>query len=447
MRYIALTDQEKEEMLAAAGVESVEELFTDVPSEICLKEPLPLPEAMSEAELIRHFTELAAKNVDLSSTVSFMGAGSYDHLIPSMIKHIVGRGEFLTAYTPYQAEISQGVLQSIFEYQTLIAELTGMEAANASIYDGATALAEATLMSCAVTRREKVVLPSSLHPEWDEVVRLYLKNQDVAVEYLPFDEEKGTIDVATLDKIDWSDVACLVIQQPNFFGIVEEIGPLAELIHKHGGLLIAAVDPASLGLLKSPGDLGADIVVGDGQNLGNTMSFGGPSVGFFATKGRRLIRRMPGRVVGETVDNEGRRGFVLTLQTREQHIRREKATSNICSNQALNAFTATLYLSVLGKQGFQDVAYQSLQKANYFKKRLLEIEGLSLRFSGPSFREFVIKADANWEEINARLLEHGFLGGLPLQRFGFENEVLFAVTEARTKEEMDAFINVLKGLI
>ncbi|HHY09740.1 MAG TPA: aminomethyl-transferring glycine dehydrogenase subunit GcvPA [Firmicutes bacterium] len=447
MRYLALTEQEKEEMLKAAGVESVEELFKDVPSEIRLKEPLPLPAAMSEAELLQHFTELAGKNVDLSTTVSFMGAGSYDHLIPSIVKHIVGRGEFLTAYTPYQAEISQGVLQSIFEYQTLIAELTGMEAANASIYDGATALAEAALMACAVTRKDKVVLPSSLHPEWEEVVRLYLENQEVAIEYLPFDAEKGTIDPAGLAEIDWSDAACVVVQQPNFFGIVEEMAPLGDLIHEHGGLLIAAVDPVTLGLLKAPGDLGADIVVGDGQNLGNTMSFGGPSFGFFATTGRRLIRRMPGRVVGETVDNEGKRGFVLTLQTREQHIRREKATSNICTNQALNAFAGTIYLSVLGKQGFRDVAYQSLQKANYFKERLLEIEGLSLRFSGPTFREFVITADANWEEINERLLEHGFLGGLPLARFGYENEVLFAVTEARTKEEMDAFINVLRGLI
>ncbi|NLJ81080.1 MAG: aminomethyl-transferring glycine dehydrogenase subunit GcvPA [Firmicutes bacterium] len=447
MRYIPLTDQEKQEMLEEIGVESVDELFEDIPSRMLLKEPLPLPAALSEAELIRHFQELAAKNVDLSQTVSFLGGGAYDHLIPSIIKHIAGRGEYLTAYTPYQAEISQGVLQSIFEFQGLIAELTGMEAANASIYDGATALAEAALMACAVTGRKKVLLPATLHPEWKEVAELYLKSQDLAVEYIPYDPRKGTLDPAALEKTEWSQFAGAVVQQPNFFGLLEEAAPVSQRIREQGGLFIMAVDAISLGLLKSPGELGADIAVGDGQSLGNTVSFGGPSLGFFATSGSKLIRRMPGRVVGETVDKEGRRGFVLTLQTREQHIRRERATSNICSNQALNAFISTIYLSVLGKKGFQDVAFQNLQKSNYFQQRLLEIGGLSLKFSAPSFREFVIRGDVDWEEMNLRLLEHGFIGGLPLKRFGFPQAALFAVTEARTKEEMDAFINVFRGLI
>lgn len=447
MRYVPLTKDEKQEMLAILGITSVEELFADIPKEMRFKGDLELPEALSEVELLRYFKELAKKNTDLISVKSFMGAGSYDHLIPSIIKHIVGRGEFLTAYTPYQAEITQGVLQSIFEYQSLIAELTGMEAANASMYDGASALAEATLMACAATRRELVVLPSTLHPEWQEVVRLYLESQDVAIAYLPYEAESGIIDLKALQTIPWSEVACVVVQQPNFFGLLENVAPLKELVHEHGGLLVMAVDPISLSLLKSPGELGADIVVGDGQSLGNAMGFGGPSLGFFATTGTKLIRRMPGRVVGETVDSEGRRGFVLTLQTREQHIRREKATSNICSNQALNALIAGIYLSVLGKQGFRDVGYQCLQKTHYLKKRLLELPGLSAPFSAPSFREFVIQGAVDWEQVNIRLVEHGFLGGLPLAPFGLPEHVLFTVTEARTKEEIDQFVTILGGVI
>lgn len=447
MRYLPLTKTEKEEMLTSLQLESVEELFAEIPRDMILTEDLPLPDALSEAELIEHFRKLTEKNKDLSSLVSFMGAGAYDHLVPSIIPHLVGRGEFLTAYTPYQAEISQGVLQSIFEYQSLIAELTGMEASNASMYDGATALAEAALMSCAVTRRETVVLPGTLHPEWQEVVELYLESQDVQLIYLPLDAKTGTVDLNEANAIPWQDVACAVVQQPNFFGNLEEVATLRELVHNAKGLFVMAVDPISLSLLKSPGELGADIVVGDGQSLGNSLGFGGPSLGFFAVSGLKLIRRMPGRIVGETVDTEGRRGFVLTLQTREQHIRREKATSNICTNQALNALTTAMYLSTLGKQGFADVGYHCLQKAHYLKGKLLEIDGLSAPFSAPFFREFVVEGDVNWEELNLELLEHGFLGGLPLERFGHPNRVLFSVTEARTKEQMDSFINVLRGLI
>ncbi len=447
MRYLPLTKTEKEQMLTSLGLSSVQELFAEIPREMLLTEDLPLPAALSEAELMEHFRQLTAKNKDLSSLVSFMGAGAYDHLIPSIIPHLVGRGEFLTAYTPYQAEISQGVLQSIFEYQTLIAELTGMEASNASMYDGATALAEAALMSCAVTRRETVVLPATLHPEWQEVVKLYLESQDVQMIFLPIDAKTGTLDLSSVDDLPWNDVACAVVQQPNFFGNLEELSPLKEAVHNAKGLFIMAVDPISLSLLKSPGELGADVVVGDGQSLGNALGFGGPSLGFFAASGMRLIRRMPGRIVGETVDTEGRRGFVLTLQTREQHIRREKATSNICTNQAINALTTSIYLSTLGKQGFVDVGQHCLQKAHYLKNRLLEIDGLTAPFSAPFFREFVIEGDVNWEEINLRLLEHGFLGGLPLNRFGQPKRVLFSVTEARTREQMDSFTDVLRGLI
>ena len=446
MRYLPLTPDEKREMLESLGIQQVEELFEDIPQEMILKDDLDLPKPLSEAELVRHFKDLASKNNDTTRFVSFLGAGSYDHLIPSIIRHVVGRGEFLTAYTPYQAEITQGVLQSVFEYQTLISELTGMEASNASMYDGASALAEAALMACAATRRELVVLPGTLHPEWKAVVETYLGHQDVAIVYLPYDAGTGIVDANGLEDIPWSDAACVVVQQPNFFGLLENVSALSTRIKEHGGLLVMAVDPISLSLLKSPGELGADIVVGDGQSLGNAMGFGGPSLGFFATSGK-LIRRMPGRVVGQTVDSEGKRGFVLTLQTREQHIRREKATSNICSNQALNALTAAVYLSVMGKQGFRDVGYQCLQKANYLKNRLLDIPGLSSPFTAPSFREFVIQGAVNWEEINLRLLDYGFIGGLPLARFELPELVLFSVTEARTKEEIDNFVNILGGLI
>ncbi len=446
MRYLPLTQEEKQELLESLGIETVEELFRDIPQSMRLTADLDLPAPLSEAELVRHFLDLAGRNNDLKKSVSFLGAGSYDHLVPSMIKHIVGRGEFLTAYTPYQAEITQGVLQSIFEYQTLITELTGMEASNASMYDGASALAEAALMACAATRRELVVLPSTLHPEWQDVVRLYLESQDVSIAYLPYDSKTGIVDPKALGSVPWEEVACVVVQQPNFFGLLENIAPLRDSVKEHGGLLVMAVDPISLSLLKSPGELGVDVVVGDGQSLGGNMSFGGPSLGFFATSGK-LIRRMPGRVVGQTVDAEGTRGFVLTLQTREQHIRREKATSNICSNQALNALAAAIYLSVVGKEGFRDVGYQSLQKANYMKGRLLEIDGLSSPFSAPSFREFVIQGAVDWEEVNLRLIDHGFVGGLPLARFDLPELVLFSVTEARTKEEIDNFVNLLRGLI
>lgn len=447
MRYLALTEEERQQMLEDIGISSIEELFEDIPKDVRYKGEMDLPDALAEADLYKHFRNLAAKNKSLDELVSFLGGGSYDHLIPSMIKHIVGRGEFLTAYTPYQAEITQGVLQSIFEYQSLIAEITGMEAANASMYDGASALAEACLMACAATRRELVVLPATLHPEWDAVVDLYLESQDVAIIRLPYEKESGTVDLASLTDVPWEEVACVVVQQPNFFGLLENVSGISKEAKKHGSLLVMAVDPISLSLLKSPGELGADIVVGDGQPLGNTMGFGGPSLGFFATSGLKLIRRMPGRVVGQTTDIEGRRGFVLTLQTREQHIRREKATSNICSNQALNALIAGIYLSVLGKLGFQDVGYQCLQKANYMKERLLELPNLTLAFTAPSFREFVIKGPLNWDKVNNSLLEHNFLGGLPLASYGLPEHVLFSVTEARTKEEIDNFICVLRGLL
>ncbi|NLY11845.1 MAG: aminomethyl-transferring glycine dehydrogenase subunit GcvPA [Firmicutes bacterium] len=448
MRYIPITEKDEKEMLASIGVNSIEELFSEIPENLKMKKELPLPKALAEAQLKKHLTALSNQNANLDELVSFLGAGAYEHFIPSIVDHLSSRGEFLTAYTPYQAEVSQGVLQSIFEFQTMIAELTGMEAANASMYDGATALAEAALMACNVTRRNTVLIPKSLHPEWQEVVTLYLESQNIEVVVLPYDLDSGSLKLPKGPEEVFKSAACLVVQQPNFFGVIEDAEYYAEQIHQHGGLFVMAVDPITLGLLKSPGECGADIVVGDAQALGNPVSFGGPSVGFFAIKGSKLLRRMPGRIVGITEDADGDRGFVLTLQTREQHIRREKATSNICSNQALMALRTTIYLSVVGKQGLKDVSYQCLQKAAYLRKKLEEI-GVRVRFSGPVFREFVAEAQADWIAINEKLLEKGFLGGLPLVMLdpSLKNCVLLAVSETRTKEEIDAFVAVLGGMI
>ncbi len=447
MRYIPTTQEERQQMLEYLGVNRVEELFDAIPARIRTDQPLPLPDALAEAQLVRHMKELSERNISCENLVSFLGAGSYDHLIPSVVNHMTARGEFLTAYTPYQAEISQGVLQVIFEFQTLIAELTGMEAANASMYDGATSLAEACLMACNVTRRSKVLLPENLHPEWVDVVRLYMESQDVAVQMIPWNRDTGAMDMTALATEAGSDAACLVVPYPNFFGVIEDIAQLTQWIHDAGGLLVAAADPMSLGILEAPGTYGADIVVGDGQPFGSSMNFGGPAFGFFACSGSKLIRRMPGRIVGETLDSEGKRGYVLTLQTREQHIRREKATSNICSNQALNALAASVHLAVIGPQGLKDASYQCLQKAAYLRSQLAA-QGIQTVFSGPTFREFVVQADVNWEEVNKRLLDHGFLGGLALGRFIPELDrcVLLSVTEARTKDEIDRFVHVLGGL-
>lgn len=447
MSFVPTTDGEREAMLAAIGVADVDELFSAIPETLRLSGDLPLPPGMVEAELVAHMRELAAKNLDMDSLTSFLGAGCYDSLIPSAVRHILSRGEFLTAYTPYQAEVSQGVLQAIFEFQTMVCELTGMEAANASMYDGATALAEAALMACNAARREKVVIAGAVHPEWRAVVKLYLEYQSIEVVEIPWDRTTGVSDLQLLEEAADSESACVIVQQPNFFGCLEPVQELADHIHRQKGLLVMAVDPASLGVIKPPGEYGADIAVGDGQSLGNTPSFGGPSVGFFATS-ERLLRRMPGRIVGRTKDVQGRTGYVLTLQTREQHIRREKATSNICTNQALNALAATVYLCLIGRQGIHEVGYLSLQKAAYLRSRLMD-QGLSMPFGAPVFREFVVTAPVNWPEVNRRLVDMGFIGGLWLGEYYRElsDSCLLTVTEARTKAEMDRFATVLGGLI
>jgi glycine dehydrogenase subunit 1 len=358
------------------------DLFADVPAGVRLKAPLDLPNPLSEPELIKELTEQSNKN---KPAPSFLGAGSYDHFIPSALKHIIGRSEFYTAYTPYQPEASQGTLQAIYEYQSLICKLTGLEVANASLYDGATALAEAAFMACRITGRKEILVPQTVHPHYREVLKTYCRAADLKLIDVPFDQKTGlTSYPIPLTK----DSSCLIIQQPNFFGSLETVDGVADKVHAAGALLVVSAEPISLGLLKAPGHYGADIVVGEGQSLGLPRNFGGPGLGIFATR-QEFLRQMPGRIVGLTSDLDGKRGFVLTMSTREQHIRRERATSNICSNEALCALAATVYLSLLGKSGLRLVAELCLQKANYVKGRL----GKAVPWQTPTFNEFVIKTD------------------------------------------------------
>lgn len=447
MNYVPHTKQEQQEMLSAIGKKSIDELYQDIPADLKLKRDLQVAGGLSEIELRRLLGELARKNQNLDEYVSFLGAGAYEHYIPAFIDQLLLRSEFYTAYTPYQPEISQGTLQNIYEYQTMICELTGMEVSNASMYDGASALAEAVVMACEQTRRKEFVIAAAVHPEYRETVETYTKTQGLTGVALSYRD--GVTDVNDAAGLVHDKTAALVVQYPNFFGNIEDLKALAEVAHAKGALLVVAVaDPVSLGILEAPGALGADIVVGEAQSFGNPVSFGGPHIGFFAAK-QKYVRRMPGRIVGATVDNRGQRAFVLTLQAREQHIRREKATSNICSNQALNALAVNMALSALGKEGLRDMAYQSLQKAHYAFKQLTAIPGVEPMFPGkPFFKEFVLKLSKDPEKVNEALLEHKIIGGLPLKRFypELENGMLVCVTELRTKEEIDSFAERLGGL-
>ncbi|MBN2058532.1 MAG: aminomethyl-transferring glycine dehydrogenase subunit GcvPA [Candidatus Saganbacteria bacterium] len=381
MRYVPHSSSDRTALLSACGLPGMDDLFADTPAKARLKMPLAIPEGISEPELLAELSGLAQKN----SASSWLGGGSDDHFIPAALKHIISRSEFYTAYTPYQAEASQGTLQSIYEYQSMICELTGMDAANASMYDGATALAEAALLATRVTGRKEIVVSAAVHPNHRAVLKTYAQAAGLTVKEVAFDPKIGqTTDSLALGTAS----ACYVLQQPNFFGCLEPVNGLAGKASCAGALFIVSVDPISLGLLKAPGDYGADIVVGEGQSLGNPRSFGGPGLGLFAVKDR-LVRQIPGRLSGLTVDKNGQRGFCLTLQTREQHIRRERAPSNICSNEALAALAAVVYLSLMGKQGLRQVAALCLQKAHYLKKKL----GKKVVFSSPSFKEFVVKSE------------------------------------------------------
>ncbi|WP_433619914.1 aminomethyl-transferring glycine dehydrogenase subunit GcvPA [Paenibacillus cellulositrophicus] len=447
-RYLPMTEQDQQEMLDTIGVSSLEDLFKDIPEEIRFKGDLPVSPGLNEYALTTHLSELAAKNANTDQYASFLGAGIYDHHIPSVINHVVSRSEFYTAYTPYQPEISQGELQAIFEFQSYICELTGMAVANASMYDGATALAEAGSLASAATKRKQLLVSSTVHPEARQVVRTYAKGLGLDVVEVP--SANGVTNLAELAEAVSDQTAAVLVQSPNFFGAIEDLASIGDLIHASKGLMVVSTNPISLGILEAPGKLGADIVVGDAQPLGISSSLGGPTCGFFAVS-QDHMRRMPGRIVGQTVDRNGKRGFVLTLQAREQHIRREKATSNICSNQALLALCASVYLSVMGKQGMIEVGQLNLQKSHYAARRLGSISGISIPFTSPYFNEFVIKLPEGTRvaEVNAKLLQKGILGGYDLGRAysELEGHMLIAVTERRTKEQIDQFAQALEGCI
>lgn len=448
MRYIPNSAEEREEMLRDMGRKSVADLFRGIPDKLKLNRPLDLPVALSETETIDFFRHLAERNTTRHTgerMISFLGAGAYDHFIPTIIDTLISRSEFYTSYTPYQPEISQGTLQAIFEFQTMICELTGMEVSNASLYDGSTAAAEAVLMAERVTNRTKVALAGNLHPEYRQVVDTYIRNAGIDEITLPFDEETGALKTDALNSLD-SDVAAVIAQSPNFFGGVEDLQMLSEAAHRAGALFAVVVaEGLSLGLLQSPGLAGADIVCGEAQSFGIPLAFGGSYCGFFATT-EKLMRQIPGRLVGRTSDAEGRSGFVLTLATREQHIRREKATSNICTNQGLYALMATIYLSTMGRRGMREVAEQNAQKAHYAAKRIAAVDGYRLRFSAPFFNEFVVSCPKPSEEILRKLAGKKIIGGLALSRFfpELENEILMCVTETTTKDEIDSLVEALK---
>ncbi|MBN1889710.1 MAG: aminomethyl-transferring glycine dehydrogenase subunit GcvPA [Thermoflexales bacterium] len=448
MPYIPHTDAERSEMLHAIGVERLEDLFQAVPEHIRFPE-LDLPEGLSEMEALQELTELSHVNEHVGELACFLGAGAYRHYIPPTVNYVLNRGEFVTAYTPYQPEISQGTLQAIFEYQSQMCALTGMEVSNASHYDGATSLAEGALMAVAVSRgaRRKIVVSPAVHPEYRAVVRTYTQGLDMTItgDGAPADVPIGDISglLALLDR----DTAALVVQTPNFFGQLEDLSGLAERVHAAGALLIVVADPISLGLFKPPGMYGADIVCGEGQALGIPLSYGGPYLGYFTTR-QAYVRQMAGRLVGETVDAEGRRGYVLTLSTREQHIRREKATSNICTNQGLTAMVAGIYLATMGKGGLRQVAELCYHKAHYAAAQIDRLEGYSVVGDRPFFKEFVVKCPRPVAEINAYLLdEWGIIGGYDLGRDypHLQDHMLVCVTEMNSREQIDDLVEALQG--
>jgi glycine dehydrogenase subunit 1 len=441
--FIPFSKEEQLEMLKSIGVNSVDELFDDIPESVRLTKPLSLPPALSEPELIAYFEELADRNIG-KKYISFLGAGAYDHYIPAAIDAIISRSEFYTAYTPYQAEASQGTLQTIYEYQSLICELTGLEVTNASMYDGATATAEAALMAIRHTNRNRILVSQTVHPNYREVLKTYCQTAGIKVTEIPYSE--GITDLTELQKHINQNTAAVIIQHPNFFGCLEPVFEIDSLIHHQKSLLISCVNPISLGILAPPSEYHSDITVMEGQPLGNPLNFGGPYLGVLACK-QELIRLLPGRIVGMTKDADGKPGFVLTLQTREQHIRRQKAVSNICSNQALIALAATVYLSLLGKQGLKTVAELNLQKTNYAKQQFAKLDGYNVLWQGkPTFNEFVVQCAKPVKEINKKLLDAGIIGGYPLEQHypELENCLLFCITEKRTKLEINRLLNIFQ---
>jgi glycine dehydrogenase subunit 1 len=440
-RYIPHTQEDCQRILETIGLKRVEDLFESIPKEYRLSKPLNLPKPLSEPDLIRHLQSLQPPSFS-----SFLGGGAYSHFIPSVISALISRSEFYTAYTPYQPEISQGTLQAIFEYQSLMCQLTGMEVSNASLYDGASSLAEAVLMAHRITKRKKVLVSQTVHPEYRKVIQTYIDPDQQEIVTIPYKKREGQTDEKVLFNLLNEEVGAVVIQSPNFFGVIEDLRGIGERVHQVGGLMVIGFSEAiAYGILASPGELGADIVAGEGQSLGIPLSYGGPYLGIFTTR-ERFVRNMPGRLVGETIDLEGKRGFVLTLATREQHIRRERATSNICTNEGLCALMATIFLSCFGKEGLRELGMMNLSKSEYAKKVVSQNRNIKLTFSSPTFNEFVLEIEGDHEKALKELRKEGILGGLPLVKFYPElhHHLLITVTEMIRKEEIDRWANALE---
>lgn len=438
--YVLNTEADVKAMLAKIGIPGIASLFQPIPDSFQLNRPLAVPAALSEMELEQHMSELAARNLSADRTVCFLGGGAYDHYIPSVVDAVSSRSEFYTAYTPYQAEASQGSLQAFFEYQTLICELTGLDVSNASLYEGGSAVAESVLMSISIDPdRSKVLIADSVHPEYRQTLATYLANIPKEIVTLP--TPNGTLDPAELKKHLDDKTLCVIVQHPNFFGNLEAVEAIGKLCKEKGALFVVSFDAISVGLLKRPGQYGADIAVGEGQCLGNPLAFGGPYLGIMACK-EQFLRKIPGRLVGQTVDRNNQRCWALTLQTREQHIRREKATSNICTNQGLFALRAAVYLAALGPQGLRETANLCLQKGHYLADELCKIPGVSLKFKQPFFKEFTVAVPGDVAKLLEKLLAAGYHGGLPLGRWypSLANCVTIAVTEKRTRAELDGFV-------
>lgn len=445
MPFIPNTDDERKEMLAAIGVQNFEELISNIPEELRFKGKMDLPDPLSEMEITSFFNKLVRENSGCNDYISFLGGGAYDHYIPAAIDHVISRSEFYTAYTPYQPEVSQGTLQATYEYQSMIAELTAMDVANASMYDGSSALAEAALMSLSSPKRNKILVSKTVNPFYRQVIETYISGQDVVLEFI--DHKDGITNIDDLKgKID-DQTAAVIIQHPNFFGCLEDMDEIGAIAHEKGALFITSNDPISLALLEPPGAYDADIATGEGQALGNSLNYGGPYLGVFAAK-EKFLRKMPGRIVGQTVDTKNRTGYVLTFQAREQHIRREKATSNICTNQALNALAATVYLALMGRRGLEQVANISLNNSHYLADKISSLDGFDLRFQKPFFKEFVVRTPINPDKIIEQTISRNIQPGIDLSKFDYNLKdcLLIAVTEKRTKQEMDLFVDALRSL-
>ena len=444
MSYISLSEKDKKEMLARIGISSIEELFRSIPEDLKIKKNLDVPESLTEPELGRWMDEIVSQN-SYHEFLSFLGAGAYSHVIPSVVDYLSSRGEFISPYTPYQPEVSQGTLQIIFEFQTLICQLTGMDIANASLYDGASGAAEAVLMANRINSKPKILVARTVHPQYREVIKTYTQNLDLFVEEIEY-SDRGEVDFGDLEERFDEETSAVVIQSPNFFGIIEKLEEISALAHERKALSVVVVaEPVSLGILEAPGKLGADIVTGEGQSFGLPLSFGGPYLGFMACC-QEFVRQFPGRIAGEAKDVDGKRGFVVTLSTREQFIRRERATSNICTNQAWCALRATIFLELLGKQGIKELAWQNIQKANYALDKITQIHGIRPRFQGVCFNEFILQFEKPWSEIEGFLLENGVIGGLSVAKAypELDNCALLCVTESHLKKDLDRLVDLLK---